>query len=209
MQRFELIKLSAFPPRPVQHLRLNVEWAVMHTGDSNAVSISSLALYDSPVIASAEPLPVCEVRFGTRLGKALSAADLPRQLPVILADGTRAMAEAVWMEGTCRPDIPGDYPVRGTLFVPGVANPGNIHAAQIIRVKPKDMTTPPDKAALDRAYQGLQVLVHKNADPAVRNHLKDLLTQAESFYALTGAVQHDVDVWTEWLTGAAAELEEN
>lgn len=32
------------------------------------------------------------------------------------------------------------------------------------------------------------------ADPTRRAELDELLTQAESFYALTGAVQHDVDV---------------
>ena len=56
-------KLFAFPPRRVRFLRLDVDWAVMHTGDSNAVSISRLALYDSPLIAAVEERPLCPVRF--------------------------------------------------------------------------------------------------------------------------------------------------
>lgn len=198
-------KLFAFPPRPVRFLRLNVDWAVMHTGDSNAVSISRLALYDCPLIASAEPLPVCEVRFGTPMEKALAAAALPDRLSVALADGSGAAADVVWTWSAYRADLPGDYPVRGTLFTPGAANPGNIHAVQIIRVRPKDMTTPPDKTALDRAYQELQALARRTAD----RELDRLLTQAESFYALTGAVQHDVDVWTDRLTCAITEYNQH
>lgn len=64
------------------------------------------------------------------------------------------------------------------------------------------MTTPPDKTALDRAYRKLQAVARRTADPAVRQRLDELLTQAESFYALTGAVQHDVDVWTDRLLAA-------
>ena len=194
-------KLFAFPPRSVRYLRLNVDWAVMHTGDSNAVSISRLALFNAPLIAAVEPLPVCEVRFGTPLERALERAALPDRVSVTLADGSTAQADVVWTWGTYRPDIPCDYPVWGTLFVPGAANPGNIHAVQIIRVRPKDMTTPPDKTALDQAYQQLQALARQTADRG----LDRLLTQAESFYALTGAVQHDVDVWTDRLTDAMAE----
>ena len=198
-------KLFAFPPRPVRFLRLDVEWAVMHTGDSNAVSISRLALYDCPLIASVEPLPVCQVRFGTPLGEALAAAALPDRLSVALADGSGAAADVVWTWSAYRADLPGDYPVRGTLFAPGAANPGDIHAVQIIRVKPKDMTTPPDRTALDRACQELRGMSGQIADPTRRAELDELLTQAESFYALTGAVQHDVDVWTDRLTCAIIE----
>ena len=190
-------KLFAFPPRPVRYLRLDVDWAVMHTGDSNAVSISGLTLYRCPLIASVEPLPVCEVRFGTPLEKALAAAALPDRLSVTLADKTGAMADVVWTWNAYRPDLPGDYLIQGTLFAHNSANPGNIRARQIIRVRPKDMTTPPDKTALDQAYRELQALAHDTADPAVQRYFNELLTQAESFYALTGAVQHDVDVWTD------------
>lgn len=192
-------KLFAFPPRRTRFLRLEVDWAVMHTGDSNAASISSLALYNCPLIASVEPLPVCEVRFGTPLEEALAAAALPGRLPAALADGSGAEADVVWTWSAYRPDLPGDYLARGTLFAPGAANPGEIHAMQVIRVRPKDMTTPPDKTALDRAYRALQALARRTADPG----LDELLTQAESFYALTGAVQHDVDVWTDRLIRAA------
>ena len=193
-------KLFAFPPRSVRFLRLDVDWAVMHTGDSNAASISSLTLFDCPLIAAVEERSVCQVRFGTPLEQALAAAALPDRLNVVLADGSAVTADVVWTCGAYRPDLPGCYPVRGTLFVPGAANPGNIRALQVIQVKPKDMTTPPDKTALDRAYQALRELAHRTGDPA----LNDLLTQAESFYALTGAVQHDVDVWTDRLTSAMA-----
>ena len=191
-------KLFAFPPRPVRFLRLTVDWAIMHTGDANAVSISRLALYDRPLIASVKPLPVCRVRFGTPLEEALAAAALPDRLPAALADGSGAEADVAWTWGAYRPDLPGDYLVRGTLFIPGAANPGDIHAVQIIRVMPKDMTTPPDRTALDRACQELQALARRTADPG----LDELLTQVESFYALTGAVQHDVDVWTERISKA-------
>ena len=180
-------KLFAFPPRPARYLRLDVDWAVMHTGDSNAVSISTLALYNGPIIASAAPLPVCEVRFGTPLEQALAGA---------------AQADVAWTWEAYRPDLPGDYLIRGTLFAARAANPGGIYAKQIIRVRPKDMTTPPDKTALDRAYRKLQAVARRTADPAVRQRLDELLTQAESFYALTGAVQHDVDVWTDRLLAA-------
>ena len=200
-------KLFAFPPRPVRFLRLDVEWAVMHTGDSNAVSISRLALYDCPLIASVEPLPVCQVRFGTPLGEALAAAALPDRLPVALADGSGAEADVVWTWNFYHPDLPGDYPVRGTLFTPGAANPGDIHAVQIIRVKPKDMTTPPDKAELDRLSLELRALSGQITDPARRTWLDSLLAQVESFAALTGAVQHDVDVWADRIADAIRQIE--
>ena len=196
-------KLFAFPPRPVRFLRLDVDWAIMHTGDSNAAGISSLTLYNCPLIASVEPLPVREVRFGTPLEEALAAAALPDRLPVLLADGSGAVSDVVWTWSAYRPDLPGDYPVRGTLFVPGAANPGDIHAQQIIRVKPKDMTTPPDRTALDRACQELQALACRTSDPG----LDELLTQVESFYALTGAVQHDVDVWVDKIADAIRRIE--
>ena len=48
-------KLFAFPPRRVRILRLTVDWAVMHTGDSNAVSVSQLAaLPDSITVTLAD-----------------------------------------------------------------------------------------------------------------------------------------------------------
>ena len=196
-------KLFAFPPRSVRFLRLDVDWAIMHTGDSNAASISSLALYNCPLIASVEPLPVREVRFGTPLEKALTAAALPDRLSVTLADGSGAEADVVWTWSAYHPDLPGDYLAQGTLFVPCAANPGDIHAVQTIRVRPKDMTTPPDRTALDRACQELQALARRTADPG----LDELLTQVESFYALTGAVQHDVDVWADKISDTIRQIE--
>lgn len=190
-------KLFAFPPRPVRYLRLNVDWAVMHTGDSNAVSISNLAVYNAPLIAAVEPLPVCEVRFGTPLDRALEQAALPDQVPVTLADGSGRTAQAVWLWGDYRPDQPGDYLAEGTLFCPGAANPGGLRARQVLRVLPKDMTTPPDKTELDRLSQELRARSGQTADSGRRAELEELLTQLESFAALTGAVQHDVDVWAE------------
>ena len=44
------------------------------------------------------------------------------------------------------------------------------------------------------------------ADPARRAEVEELLTQLESFAALTGAVQHDVDVWTERISQVLAGL---
>lgn len=199
-------KLFAFPPRPVRFLRLDVDWAVMHTGDSNAASVSSLALYNCPLIASAKSLPVHEVRFGTPPEEALAAAALPDRLPVALADGGGAEADVVWTWSAYRSDLPGDYPVRGTLFAPGAANPGEIYAVQIIRVKPKDMTTPPDKSELDRLSLELRALSGQITDPARRARLDSLLAQVESFAALTGAVQHDVDVWTDKIVAAIREI---
>ncbi len=199
-------KLFAFPPHTVRYLRLDVDWAIMHTGDSNAVSISNLALYNAPLIASVEPLPVCPVRFGTPLKRALERAALPDRVSVTLADGSIQSADVVWTWGAYRPDLPGDYPVRGTLFVPGAANPGAIQATQVLRVLPKDMTTPPDKTELDRLSMELRSLSRQITDPARRERLDDLLTQVESFAALTGAVQHDVNVWAERLADAAAEF---
>lgn len=198
-------KLFAFPPRPVRFLRLVVDWAVMHTGDANAASISRLALYGCPLIAAAEERPVCPVRFGAALERALERAALPERAAVTLADGSRREADVVWLCNSYRPDQPGDYLVEGTLFCPGAANPGNIRAVQIIRVLPKDMTTPPDKTQLDRLSQELRALSGQIADPARRAEAEELLTQLESFAALTGAVQHDVDVWADRLMDAIAE----
>lgn len=198
-------KLFAFPPRPVRFLRLVVDWAMMHTGDSNAASISRLALYDCPLIAAAEERPVCPVRFGTALKRALERAALPEHVAVTLADGSCQEADVVWLCSSYRPDQPGDYLVEGTLFCPGAANPGGIRARQVLRVLPKDMTTPPDKTQLDRLSLELRALSGQIADPGRRAELDELLTQLESFAALTGAVQHDVDVWTDRLIDAIAE----
>ena len=159
-------KLFAFPPRRVRILRLTVDWAVMHTGDSNAVSVSQLAA-------------------------------LPDSITVTLADGSIKPADVVWLTGAYSPDIPGDYIVEGILFCRTAANPGNIRARQILRVLPKDMTTPPDKTELDRLTIELKRLSGGIKDPARREQVDGLLTQVESFAALTGAVQHDVDVWAE------------
>lgn len=199
-------KLFAFPPRRVRFLRLDVDWAVMHTGDSNAVSISRLALYDSPLIAAVEERPPCPVRFGMELERALAKAALPDRIAVTLADGSVRTAEVVWLCGAYRPDSPGDYVVEGTLFCPGAANPGEIHARQILRVLPKDMTTPPDKRELDRLSLELRGLCGQIADPACRAEAEELLAQVESFAALTGAVQHDVDVWAERISQVLAGL---
>lgn len=190
-------RLFAFSPRPVRYIRLTVDWAVMHTGDSNAVSILRLALYNSKLIASVESRPVCAVRFGTPLQKALDQAALPCRLRVTLADNSIQTADVVWLTDSYSPDVPGDYPVRGTLFLSGIANPGEIYARQILRVLPKDMTTPPDKSRLDCLLLRLQQMSQCVTDIAVQNRLEELLTQAESFNALTGAVQHDVDVWAD------------
>ena len=190
-------KLFAFPPRPLRALRLTIDWAVMCTGDSNAASISRLALYDCLILSSAAPRPICQVRFGTPLERALSKAALPDQMSVSLADGSVHLAETVWLCGAYCPDIPGDYVVEGTLFCPSAANPGNIRAKQVLRVLPKDMTTPPDKTELDRLSLELRARSGQVSDAARRRELGELLTQLESFSALTGAVQHDVDVWAE------------
>lgn len=187
-------KLFAFPPRPVRFLRLDVEWAVMHTGDSNAVSISHLALYDGPLIAALEERPVCPVQFGTALERALEQAALPEHVFVTLADGSRRTAQVVWVWGAYHPDQPGDYAVEGALFCPGAANPGGLRARQVLRVLPKDMTTPLDKTELDRLSLEL------------RAQLDSLLAQVESFAALTGAVQHDVDVWADTVGDAIRQI---
>lgn len=200
-------KLFAFPSRRVRYLRLDVDWAVMYTGDSNAVSISRLALYDCPLIASVETLPVCPVRFGTALERALERSALPDRVTVTLADGSRREADVVWIPGAYHPDQPGDCPVEGSLFCPGAANPGNLRARQVLRVLPKDMTTPPDKTELDRLSAQLRVSSGQVTDPALRERLEELLTQLESFAALTGAVQHDVDVWTDKITDALRLIE--
>ena len=84
---------------------------------------------------------------------------------------------------SCLPSRPGDYAVEGTLFCPGAANPGEIHARQILRV-----------------------LCGQIADPACRAEAEELLAQVESFAALTGAVQHDVDVWAERISQVLAGL---
>lgn len=199
-------KLFAFPPRPARFLRLDVDWAVMHTGDANAVSISRLALYDCPLIAAAEELPVRPVRFGTALEQALGRAALPDHVAVTLADGSRRKADVVWLWGAYRPDQPGDYVAEGTLFCPGAANPGNVRAVQIIRVLPKDMTAPPDKTELDRLSSELRALSGQIADPTRRAELDELLAQLESFAALTGAVQHDVDVWADKIADAIRQV---
>lgn len=199
-------KLFAFPPQPARFLRLDVDWAVMHTGDANAASISQLALYDCPLIAAAEERPVCPVRFGTALEQALERAALPEHVSVTLADGSRQEADVVWLCSSYRPDQPGDYLVEGTLFCPGAANPGSIRARQVLRVLPKDMTTPPDKTELDRLSQELRALSGQITEPGRRAELDELLTQLESFAALTGAVQHDVDVWTERISQVLAAL---
>lgn len=96
--------------------------------------------------------------------------------------------------------------MEGTLFCPGAANPGEIHARQILRVLPKDMTTPPDKRELDRFSLELRGLCGQIADPACRAEAEELLSQVESFAALTGAVQHDVDVWAERISQVLAGL---
>ena len=179
----------------------------MHTGDSNAVSISHLALYDTPIIASAEACAACEVRYGTPFEKALIAANLPAQIPVTLTNGKTAIADVVWSCETYHPDIPSIYRVSGTLFVDQVANPANICAQKTIRVLPKDMTTPPNKAHLYKALARIQTAIQHANDSSVRMHLELLLTQAESFNALTGAVQHDVDVLVEKLSDAINGLE--
>jgi len=159
-------KLFVFPPRRVRILRLTVDWAVMHTGDSNAVSVSQLAA-------------------------------LPDSITVTLADGSIKPADVVWLTGAYSPDIPGDYIVEGILFCRTAANPGNIRVRQILRVLPKDMTTPPDKTELDRLTIELKRRSGGIKDPVRREQVDGLLTQVESFAALTGAVQHDVDVWAE------------
>lgn len=200
-------KLFAFPPRPVRFLRLDVDWTVMHTGDSNAASISHLALYDCSLIAAAEERPVCPVRFGTALERALERAALPDRAVVTLADGSRREADVVWVPDTYHPDQPGDYTVEGTLFCPGAANPGNIRARQVLRVLPKDMTAPPDKTELDRLSSKLRARSGQVTDPILRRQLEELLTQLESFAALTGAVQHDVDVWTDKISDAIRQIE--
>lgn len=200
-------RLFSFTPQPARFIRLKIEWSVMHTGDSNAVSISHLALYDTPIIASAEACAACEVRYGTPFEKALIAANLPAQIPVTLTNGKTAIADVVWSCETYHPDIPSIYRVSGTLFVDQVANPANICAQKTIRVLPKDMTTPPNKAHLYKALARIQTAIQHANDSSVRMHLELLLTQAESFNALTGAVQHDVDVLVEKLSDAINGLE--
>lgn len=59
------------------------------------------------------------------------------------------------------------------------------------------MTTPPDKTELDRLTIELKRRSGGIKDPVRREQVDGLLTQVESFAALTGAVQHDVDVWAE------------
>lgn len=195
-------RLFCFAPRSVRQIRLEVEWAVMHTGDSNAVSISRLALYNSELIARVQSLPPSEVRFGTPLERVLADPRLPARLSVTLPDGRTDEAQVVWSCDRYFPDLPADYCLTGTLFKEGIANPGRIHARQIIRLLPKNMTAPPDKTALDALLKKAHAVCHQTADSQARGRLTALLTQVESFYALTGAVQHDVDVWVQRLSDA-------
>lgn len=161
-------RLFAFPAQPARFLRITVDWAVMHTGDSNAVSIAGLSLYREPVVSAAPERPVHSVRCGPY-----------------------------------RPDAPSLCEITGSVFVEGVADPARLRVRQLVRVLPKDMTTPPDKTALYQAMQRLQQAT-RTAEDGRRAQLETLLTRAESFNALTGAVQHDVDVWTDRLLDALA-----
>ena len=186
-------RLFAFPAQPARFLRITVDWAVMHTGDSNAVSIAGLSLYSEPVVSAAPERPVHPVRCGTPLERALAALRLPDRLPVILSTGEQRMADLVWSCGPYRPDAPSLCEITGSVFVEGVADPARLRVRQLVRVLPKDMTTPPDKTALYQAMQRLQQAA-RTAEDGRRAQLETLLTRAESFNALTGAVQHDVDV---------------
>ena len=196
-------RLFAFPAQRARFVRLTVEWAVMYTGDSNAVTISRLSLYSEPVLSAVEERAVCGVRYGTSLAKALKAACLPSQVPVQLSNGETRAADVVWTHGTYHPELASVYEVSGTLFAEHTPNPAKIHAKQLIRVLPKDMTAPPDKTAFYEAMRRVQDAVQTTGGET-RRQLEHLLTQAESFNALTGAVQHDADVWTERLCDALA-----
>ncbi len=68
------------------------------------------------------------------------------------------------------------------------------------------MTTLPDKRELDRLSLELRGLCRQIADLACRAEAEELLSQVESFAALTGAVQHDVDVWAERISQMLAGL---
>lgn len=125
------------------------------------------------------------------------------RLPVILSTGEQRMADLVWSCGPYRPDAPSLCEITGSVFVEGGADPARLRVRQLVRVLPKDMTTPPDKTALYQAMQRLQQAA-RTAEDGRRAQLETLLTRAESFNALTGAVQHDVDVWTDRLLDALA-----
>lgn len=116
-------RLFAFPAQPARFLRITVDWAVMHTGDSNAVSIAGLSLYSEPVVSAVPERPVHPVRCGTPLEKALAALQLPDRLPVTLSTGEQRMADLVWSCGPYRPDAPSLCEITGSVFVEGVADP--------------------------------------------------------------------------------------
>ena len=150
-------------------------------------------IFREPVVSAAPERPVHPVRCGTPLERALAALRLPDRLPVILSTGEQRMADLVWSCGPYRPDAPSLCEITGSVFVEGVADPARLRVRQLVRVLPKDMTTPPDKTALYQAMQRLQQAA-RTAEDGRRAQLETLLTRAESFNALTGAVQHDVDV---------------
>lgn len=91
--------------------------------------------------------------------------------------------------------LPPGHPEKNSPVPPGSGPPGP--AGYTGEVKGHDHPTGQDSPGPGLS---LRELARRTTDPS----LNDLLTQAESFYALTGAVQHDVDVWTDRLTAAMA-----
>lgn len=83
-------RLFAFPTQPARFLRITVDWAVMHTGDSNAVSIAGLSLYSEPVVSGAPAArPAPRHSFHRRRahgGSGLELRALPPRRPVPLRD---------------------------------------------------------------------------------------------------------------------------
>lgn len=197
-------RLFPFSPHMVRHIRIDIDWAVMYTGDSNAASIAGLELYYGDLIAAVESFPAKSVRFGTPLAEAMSRLQLPSQVQISLPDGSLDIASVLWDCEDYDSNIPGSYRVVGAIYHERIPNPGNLYAEQILQVRPKDMTAPPDKNRFHQVFTQAQELCRAASNPAVHTMLEPILAQASSFNARTGAVQHDVDIWTDRLEDALA-----
>ena len=188
-------RLFSFAPHSARFIRLTIKWAMMFTGDANAATIPAISLWQEPIVSDIATGKSVSVRFGTTLEQAMSALNLPKQTEIILSDGETHIGDIIWSCTDYCGEIPKEYFVTGEVYAADIANPARVTAKRSVHVLPKDLTTPPDKRAF---YQALELLQQK-AKIRKDSQLDDLLEKAESFHALTGAVQHDVDVWTEKL----------
>lgn len=199
-------RMFYFKEQTAKFIKISVEKSDMDSESSNAAAIAEIELLKGDTITSVKEIPQQVVRFGTPIEKVLKKYPMPKEVEVTIGEDKTDTLPVVWNLVEYNPNVAGTYTMEGILFKENVANVKNLKAIYSIKVLPKNTTSPANKEELSSLISSVNALKESDYTAETWANMKRLYKQAVDFNAMTGAIQHDVDVIAESLKEAIEAL---